>query len=72
MKNGDNDAYRTQYRGTPKIGPWELDFNYLRKAKVIDMTTTGFSKYRELIQSLNQRVVLIEKAVEFLRSYQID
>ena len=52
-----------------KIGLWELDYNYLKQTKVIGMTTTGLSKYRGLIQSLNPRVVLIEEAAETLEAF---
>ncbi|CAD6587978.1 MAG: hypothetical protein ASARMPRED_003367 [Alectoria sarmentosa] len=52
-----------------KIGLWELDYNYLKQAKVIGMTTTGLSKYRGLIQSLNPKVVLIEEAAETLEGF---
>ena len=52
-----------------KIGRWEVDATYLRKARVIGMTTTGLSKYRALIQSLNPKIVLIEEAAETLEAY---
>lgn len=52
-----------------KIGLWELDYNYLKQAKVIGMTTTGLSKFRGLIQSLNPKVVLIEEAAETLEAF---
>ena len=52
-----------------KIGLWELDYNYLKQAKVIGMTTTGLSKYRGLIQSLNPKIVLIEEAAETLEGF---
>lgn len=52
-----------------KIGLWELDHNYLKEAKVIGMTTTGLSKYRGLIQSLNPKIVLIEEAAETLEAF---
>ena len=52
-----------------RVGLWELDYNYLKQAKVIGMTTTGLSKYRGLIQSLNPRVVLIEEAAETLEAF---
>ena len=51
-----------------KIGMWELDYNYLKQARVIGMTTTGLSKYRALIQSLEPKVVLIEEAAETLEA----
>ena len=52
-----------------KIGRWEVDATYLRKARVIGMTTTGLSKYRALIQSVNPKIVLIEEAAETLEAY---
>ena len=52
-----------------KVGLWELDYNYLKQTKVIGMTTTGLSKYRGLIQSLNPRVVLVEEAAETLEAF---
>ncbi|KAK4697938.1 helicase required for RNAi-mediated heterochromatin assembly 1, partial [Lecanoromycetidae sp. Uapishka_2] len=51
-----------------KIGMWELDYNYLRQARVIGMTTTGLSKYRGLLSSLDPKVVLIEEAAETLEA----
>ena len=52
-----------------KSGLWELDYNYLKEAKIIGMTTTGLSKYRGLIQSLNPKVVLVEEAAETLEAF---
>lgn len=52
-----------------KTGIWELDYNYLKQAKVIGMTTTGLSKYRGLIQGLNPKIVLIEEAAETLEAF---
>lgn len=52
-----------------KIGNWERDSLYLRKARIIGMTTTGLSKYRGLIASLKPKVVLIEEAAETLEAY---
>ena len=52
-----------------KTGLWETDYNYLKGAKVIGMTTTGLSKYRGLIQSLNPKIVLIEEAAETLEAF---
>jgi len=51
-----------------KIGLWELDYNYLKQARVIGMTTTGLSKYRGLLSSLDPKVVLIEEAAETLEA----
>lgn len=52
-----------------RTGLWELDYNYLKQAKLVGMTTTGLSKYRGLIQSLNPKVVLIEEAAETLEAF---
>lgn len=52
-----------------KIGLWELDYNYLKQAKVIGMTTTGLSKYRGLVQSLDPKIVLVEEAAETLEAF---
>lgn len=60
--------YEAASRGA-RVGLWELDYNYLKQTKVIGMTTTGLSKYRGLIQSLNPRVVLIEEAAETLEAF---
>lgn len=51
-----------------KIGLWEVDYNYLKSARVVGMTTTGLSKYRGLLSSLKSKVVLIEEASETLES----
>ena len=48
---------------------WELDYNYLKEAKIIGMTTTGLSKYRGLIQSLEPKIVLVEEAAETLEAF---
>lgn len=52
-----------------QTGKWEVDYNYLKQARVIGMTTTGLSKYRGLIQSLCPKVVLIEEAAETLEGF---
>ena len=52
-----------------RTGKWEVDFNYLKHAKIIGMTTTGLSKYRALVQSLCPKVVLIEEAAETLEGF---
>lgn len=51
-----------------RIGLWELDYNYLKQARIIGMTTTGLSKYRGLLQSIEPKAVLIEEAAETLES----
>lgn len=51
-----------------KIGKWEVDYQYLKSAKIIGMTTTGISKYRGLVSALRPRIVLIEEAAETLEA----
>ncbi|KAJ5573691.1 uncharacterized protein N7459_008118 [Penicillium hispanicum] len=50
------------------IGKWERDYEILRTAKLVAMTTTGLSKYRALVSSLNPRTVLIEEAAEVIEA----
>ena len=54
-----------------QIAKWERDYAYLRRARIIGMTTTGLSKNRALISSLQPRVVLIEEAAETLEAHVI-
>ncbi|KAF3919591.1 hypothetical protein ABW20_dc0103356 [Dactylellina cionopaga] len=49
-----------------KIARWERDAHLLSRAKLIGMTTTGVSKYRSLVASLQPRICLIEEAAETL------
>ncbi|KAL8732836.1 MAG: hypothetical protein Q9166_002437 [cf. Caloplaca sp. 2 TL-2023] len=49
-----------------KIGKWEVDTNYLKETRIIGCTTTGLSKYRALLHSLQPKVILIEEAAETL------
>lgn len=51
-----------------KVGKWERDASILSKAKIIGMTTTGLSKYRPLVASLEPKVVLIEEAAECIEA----
>ena len=52
-----------------KIGKFEIDTHYLKPAKIIGVTTTGLSKYRGLIQSLEPRVMMIEEAAQTLEGF---
>ena len=61
----------TQYQKTVQdlqIGRWERDNVFLSKAKIIGMTTTGLSKYRPLISSLQPKIILIEEAAEVIEA----
>ena len=52
-----------------KIGRFELDYNYLKDARIVGLTTSGLAKYRSLLHSIEPKVVLIEEAAETLESY---
>ncbi|KAJ5360713.1 hypothetical protein N7517_009904 [Penicillium concentricum] len=51
-----------------QIGRFERDYCILQEARIIGMTTTGLSKYRGLVSSLNPQVILIEEAAEVLEA----
>lgn len=51
-----------------RLGKWQRDSEILRQANLIAMTTTGLSKYRGLVASLNPKIVLIEEAAEVIES----
>ena len=51
-----------------RIGLWEQDETILKKQKIIGMTTTGLSKYRGLLASLEPGIILIEEAAEILEA----
>ncbi|KAJ5723559.1 ATP binding protein [Penicillium malachiteum] len=51
-----------------RIGRWERDHEILRAAKLVAMTTTGLSKYRGLVASLNPKIVVIEEAAEVIEA----
>lgn len=62
----------SQYANTvieARINRWEVDTTYLRKARIIGMTTTGLSKYRGLIASLKPKLIMIEEAAETLEAF---
>ncbi|XP_017560739.2 NFX1-type zinc finger-containing protein 1 isoform X2 [Pygocentrus nattereri] len=47
------------------------DLCVLRRAKVIGMTTTGAAKYRQALQALQPRLVVVEEAAEVLEAHTI-
>lgn len=51
-----------------RIARWEKDSVHLERAKIIGMTTTGMSKYRSLVASIQPKVCLIEEAAETLEA----
>lgn len=73
-KNKIRDALRekansyNEWAAKRRTGFWEQDETLLKKQKIIDMTTTGFSKYRGLLAALEPKIVLIEEAAETLEA----
>ena len=49
----------------------EQDYDILREASVVGMTTTGAAKYRSLIQRVQPRIVVVEEAAEVLESHVV-
>ncbi|KAB5584014.1 hypothetical protein PHYPO_G00102520 [Pangasianodon hypophthalmus] len=47
------------------------DLCVLQHAKVIGMTTTGAAKYRQVLQELKPRLVIVEEAAEVLEAHTI-
>ncbi|KAG8194822.1 hypothetical protein JTE90_017261 [Oedothorax gibbosus] len=47
----------------------EEDLYVCKKAHVVGMTTTGAAKYRNIVQHLNPRIVIVEEAAEILESH---
>ncbi|XP_062925848.1 NFX1-type zinc finger-containing protein 1-like [Mobula hypostoma] len=43
----------------------------LRESKVVGMTTTGAAKYRNLVQDIKPRIVIVEEAAEVLEAHII-
>ena len=53
---------------TLRLRKWQRDGEILRQANLIAMTTTGLSKYRGLVASLNPKIVLVEEAAEVIEA----
>ncbi|XP_073708408.1 NFX1-type zinc finger-containing protein 1 [Garra rufa] len=47
------------------------DLCVLREARVVGMTTTGAAKYRQALQELGPRLVIVEEAAEVLEAHTI-
>ncbi|NXY89124.1 ZNFX1 protein, partial [Alcedo cyanopectus] len=47
------------------------DLCILREAQVVGMTTTGAAKYRQILQKVEPRIVIIEEAAEVLEAHTI-
>ncbi|NWI50997.1 ZNFX1 protein, partial [Calyptomena viridis] len=49
----------------------QKDFCILQGAKIVGMTTTGAAKYRQILQYLEPRIVVVEEAAEVLEAHTI-
>ena len=47
------------------------DSHVMKTAKVIGMTTTGAAKYRDILQEIRPRIVIVEEAAEVLEAHII-
>ncbi|NXC23528.1 ZNFX1 protein, partial [Campylorhamphus procurvoides] len=47
------------------------DLCILKKARVVGMTTTGAAKYRQILQKIEPRIVIVEEAAEVLEAHTI-
>jgi len=49
----------------------EEDYQVLSQARVVGMTTTGAAKYRQLLQRIHPRIVIVEEAAEVMESHVV-
>ncbi|XP_054995479.1 NFX1-type zinc finger-containing protein 1 isoform X1 [Sorex araneus] len=47
------------------------DLHILKDAQVVGMTTTGAAKYRQILQKVEPRIVIVEEAAEVLEAHTI-
>ncbi|NWW77226.1 ZNFX1 protein, partial [Climacteris rufus] len=47
------------------------DLCILQEAKIVGMTTTGAAKYRQILQNIEPRIVIVEEAAEVLEAHTI-
>jgi len=47
----------------------EEDYQVMRSAKIIGMTTTGSARYRDVLQRVQPRIVIVEEAAEVLEAH---
>ncbi|NXG11509.1 ZNFX1 protein, partial [Sakesphorus luctuosus] len=47
------------------------DLCILKKARIVGMTTTGAAKYRQILQNIESRIVIVEEAAEVLEAHTI-
>ena len=46
-----------------------VEYQILKKARVIGMTTTCAAKYRSILQRISPKIVLVEEAAEVLEAH---
>ncbi|XP_024415123.2 NFX1-type zinc finger-containing protein 1 [Desmodus rotundus] len=67
-------SYEHQYRASAeRLAELRLqeDLHILKDAQVIGMTTTGAAKYRQILQKVEPRIVIVEEAAEVLEAHTI-
>ncbi|XP_054429592.1 NFX1-type zinc finger-containing protein 1 [Pteronotus mesoamericanus] len=67
-------SYEHQYRtSAERLAELRLqeDLYILKDAQVIGMTTTGAAKYRQILQKVEPRIVIVEEAAEVLEAHTI-
>ncbi|XP_064132257.1 NFX1-type zinc finger-containing protein 1 isoform X2 [Loxodonta africana] len=62
--------YRTSAERMAELRLQE-DLHILKDAQVIGMTTTGAAKYRQILQKVEPRIVIVEEAAEVLEAHTI-
>ncbi|KAM4842523.1 NFX1-type zinc finger-containing protein 1 [Thomomys bottae] len=63
-------CYRTSAKRMAELRLQE-DLLILKDAQVIGMTTTGAAKYRQILQKVEPRIVIVEEAAEVLEGHTI-
>ncbi|XP_045385200.1 NFX1-type zinc finger-containing protein 1 [Lemur catta] len=66
--------YEHQYRtSAERLAELRLqeDLHILKDAQVVGMTTTGAAKYRQILQKVEPRIVIVEEAAEVLEAHTI-
>ncbi|KAH0511027.1 NFX1-type zinc finger-containing protein 1 [Microtus ochrogaster] len=67
-------SYEHQYRtSADRMAELRLqeDLHILKDAQVVGMTTTGAAKYRQILQQVEPRIVIVEEAAEVLEAHTI-
>ncbi|XP_040837269.1 NFX1-type zinc finger-containing protein 1 [Ochotona curzoniae] len=67
-------SHERQYRSSAeRMAELRLqeDLHILKDAQVVGMTTTGAAKYRQILQKVEPRIVIVEEAAEVLEAHTI-